>query len=398
MYLMILSMFLLENVTGNLVDKVLHIAEVNGFNPLSTIKLNNQDQQVNDISNYVKHKVGSETGNDEAKMLIIASKNDPIKPLLPHLANGKLQQSILFVVGQIENVAAFKKELLDEVRRVDNAFYFYLVLESQGRIYWHHVISIQHMRYPIIKEVTITADYLMKEDYNLQGMTIRSVDMTWAPYLIMDCDKNNMNCKTSGYCSDLMNILKAKLNFTWIPMWEPTNLWGTIADSGPNNVSGTHTGVFGSVRKGADYQMSVSTWQMYEGRTTIFDFVHVLDDTRILVVKAEKPAFDYGLFTRPFLLGPWLIIALFCMTLLIILVILKKNDNNGSLEIGKKSFITVGWFFLLLVNAHYSGTLTMFFTGSISLPFDSIKDVMQAYPEWTLKHIVADESFFPKKW
>ena len=34
---------------------------------------------------------------------------------------------------------------------------------------------------------------------------------------------------------------------------------------------------------------------------------------------------------------------------------------------------------------YFSGILTMFFTSDVTLPFESIKDVMRAYPDWRLR-------------
>ena len=45
---------------------------------------------------------------------------------------------------------------------------------------------------------------------------------------------------------------------------------------------------------------------------------------------------------------------------------------------------TTGWYFFLLFNAFYGGALTMFFTSSPDLPFQTIREVMRAYPEWNL--------------
>jgi hypothetical protein len=38
----------------------------------------------------------------------------------------------------------------------------------------------------------------------------------------------------------------------------------------------------------------------------------------------------------------------------------------------------------LLLNAFYGGAMTMFFTSTISIPFEGIVDVMRDYPTWKL--------------
>ncbi len=52
---------------------------------------------------------------------------------------------------------------------------------------------------------------------------------------------------------------------------------------------------------------------------------------------------------------------------------------------------TTAWYFFVLLNAFYGGALTMFFTSKVSIPFDTVRDVMRAYPSWRL--IVQDGKF-----
>ena len=58
---------------------------------------------------------------------------------------------------------------------------------------------------------------------------------------------------------------------------------------------------------------------------------------------------------------------------------------------------TCGWMFFVLVNAFYGGALTMFFTSELSLPFNSIEDVMRAYPAFKLKMMAGNDVHFQYK-
>ena len=58
---------------------------------------------------------------------------------------------------------------------------------------------------------------------------------------------------------------------------------------------------------------------------------------------------------------------------------------------------TTGWIFFVLLNAYYSGALTMFFTTEIRVPFNSIEEVMNAYPDWKLKFMSGNDVFFQYK-
>ena len=43
------------------------------------------------------------------------------------------------------------------------------------------------------------------------------------------------------------------------------------------------------------------------------------------------------------------------------------------------------WLFFVLLNAYYGGALTMFFTGTDNIPFNSRKDILREYPDWNLR-------------
>ena len=46
------------------------------------------------------------------------------------------------------------------------------------------------------------------------------------------------------------------------------------------------------------------------------------------------------------------------------------------------------------INAYYGGALTMFFVSEITLPFNTLRDVLQAFPEWNLVFVDGEESNF----
>lgn len=58
---------------------------------------------------------------------------------------------------------------------------------------------------------------------------------------------------------------------------------------------------------------------------------------------------------------------------------------------------TTGWIFFVLLNAYYSGALTMFFTTELRIPFNSVEEVMEAYPDWKLKFMSGNDVFFQYK-
>ena len=40
------------------------------------------------------------------------------------------------------------------------------------------------------------------------------------------------------------------------------------------------------------------------------------------------------------------------------------------------------WFLFVLLNSFYGGALTMFFVAEITIPFNTIRDVLKVFPEW----------------
>jgi hypothetical protein len=61
---------------------------------------------------------------------------------------------------------------------------------------------------------------------------------------------------------------------------------------------------------------------------------------------------------------------------------------------GHKIIITTVWYFFLLLNTYYGGALTMFFTSHIRIPFNNMRDVIQAHPDWKLVFLKGYEATF----
>ena len=55
------------------------------------------------------------------------------------------------------------------------------------------------------------------EDYNLKGLKLTTISLTWVPFLTLkECDENGTNCKIIyGYIKDYMDALSKDLNFTY---------------------------------------------------------------------------------------------------------------------------------------------------------------------------------------
>ena len=70
-----------------------------------------------------------------------------------------------------------------------------------------------------------------------------------------------------------------------------------------------------------------------------------------------------------------------------------KNPSDQTVQ-ANSIIQTSLWMFFLLVNAYYGGALTMFFISELTLPFNTLRDVLQIFPEWKLVFIVGYEAVF----
>ena len=67
-----------------------------------------------------------------------------------------------------------------------------------------------------------------------------------------------------------------------------------------------------------------------------------------------------------------------------------NSENMASLKLIR----SWGWYFWFLLEVYYSGALTMFFSTEITVPFENMRQVMQAYPDWKLQMMHGMQVFF----
>ena len=59
--------------------------------------------------------------------------------------------------------------------------------------------------------------------------------------------------------------------------------------------------------------------------------------------------------------------------------------------------LAFSWYFFVLLNAFYGGAMTMFFTSETTLPFETEREVIKAYPDWNLMLLEGNEFLFLSK-
>ena len=110
----------------------------------------------------------------------------------------------------------------------------------------------------------------------------------------------------------------------------------------------------------------------------------------------QPPSYDATLFTRPFKNDAWVVIS--CISIILCLCLWIAEGKTGLKNKCQKSLshriiISIAWFSFFLILNYYQGSLTMFFTTEITVPFSNLKGAASAYPDWKLRLKPGDEGF-----
>ena len=125
---------------------------------------------------------------------------------------------------------------------------------------------------------------------------------------------------------------------------------------------------------------SISNWLWTLDRDPFIDFIPVDYGNTVLALTPKRKALDFQLFIRPFTQQAWIAILITtsaCFTALIIPYIFVKAYELSDAHM---TAATATWLLFTLINAYYSGALTMFFSTKEQIPFSTIQDVIQAFP------------------
>ena len=120
--------------------------------------------------------------------------------------------------------------------------------------------------------------------------------------------------------------------------------------------------------------MSVSHWYPNSDRWPLMDFTFAYAEREVLVLTPRPAAIDFNLFARPFTSGAWWGIIL--VTALGSLMVLLLGQSIPYLEatVGFKLAVLSLLGFFVLLNAFYSGALTMFFANEIKVQLNVLLD------------------------
>ena len=324
---------------------------------------------------------------------------------LEMMTRTRIMSSMIVIIGDLNKEhIRMMKSLLENLSTNSFFYWIYKDVRYTNEMMWNQVLTLDNYDQIVTNQLTFNpTNGIIVEGYNLQGLHLVSMTLSWAPYFtVSNCQEGNhpkgfnKKCDTSGYLHETMNLFSRTLNFTWESHAEPANKWGTAPISGPANVSGEWGGIFGYLMR-HDYQFSISTWIWNENRNDMFDFITIIGDRMVLIAKPQRDPIDPGLFIRPFRKEAWYVVGITVAVIIGCLVIPTMFAPRFSDTTSFRVVSSIGWLFFMLLEIYYSGALTMFFSTEVSLPFETTKDVMQAYDYWKLMMRYGNDVYFIRK-
>ena len=313
------------------------------------------------------------------------------------LGEHKIKRSILIFSEELnKEKEAMLSDNLNNLLEV-NGFFYSLYQKPGNKTAYKQILSLQNTTQTVFQDVEVNSLNQITENFDMEGMFLISNTLSWAPYFTVEnCNSMGQNCELGGFLADYMDAMGKIMNFTWTSYAPPDGSWGVRPISGPFNKSGVWGGAMGSVVNG-EYHISLSQWVWNVERYRLLDFVSTSTNRVCLALTPQAPEIDPGLFTRPFTDDAWYGIGFITGVIFLVLMIPYAFIDYYEETDGYNITAFWSWMFFLLVNAFYGGALTMFFTSELSIPFNSIEDVMLAYPSWKLKMMTGNDVHFQYK-
>ena len=379
-----------HSIQPNDMLSILEFCENNGKRHLNIFTLDGQDPDVQiakeDIFHIAKEKNNLYTRHIKSteeyvksfqfhqdSMVILASSFDSSNwgKYVQMMTDTKIMSSMIIMVGDLSpDKINVMRSLLENIRI--NSFFYWIYRKSGNALSWNRVLTVDNYDQYVMNRLSFDpATGIIVEDYDLQGLNLVSMTLSWAPFFTVENCKEgdhpngpNRKCDSSGYLQETMDILSKNLNFTWESHKEPEGKWGTAPLSGPANVSGEWGGIFGYLMR-REYQMSISTWVWNEGRNDMFDFIPIIGDRVVLIAKPQRDPIDIGLFIRPFQDEAWYVLGITVAVIIGCLVLPTMFAPKFSETASFKIVASIGWLLFMLTEIYYSGALTMFFSTEV---------------------------------
>ena len=177
--------------------------------------------------------------NCKFSIFIYETKKENMKMLLEGIQQTKVMKSLIIFDEPLEDIKALRKQMM--VMGLNTQFYMVVPRrEDREKLSWFQMISLSSGS--VVEEIKFyPGSFLVYQDFNLNGLSVTSITLSWAPFFTIDnCDKKHFKCATGyGYLGDYMDMLARRYNFTYISYKDQNDDWGTVPKEGPFNLSGT---------------------------------------------------------------------------------------------------------------------------------------------------------------
>ncbi|CAB4056774.1 unnamed protein product [Lepeophtheirus salmonis] len=243
----------------------------------------------------------------------------------------------------------------------------------------HKIAKLRARNFIIVNPLLIGSDgRFLEKPLDLGGIQIRSVTLNWAPYLIMKCRNGSKeNCEARGYIHDLISVYEREMNFTTNYIEEKNKFWGSAMF--PNQ---TYGGTLGALSDGTSDIQTCAWVQTYE-RKKLFDFFEIGLGYLSGVLFMKNKNADYEFFSRPFSNSCWVVISSIVGFSILFAIGLSIRVEDSMETYCFITLVTSLAYFFVLLNAYYGGAMTMFFTTEVTVPFETMEDVMRN-PDWSV--------------
>ena len=133
-----------------------------------------------------------------------------IQKNLSLISKTKITKSIIVLLDPID------LEIIDKIklflRKLSRNTYFYLLYidyDTNHELVWKRIISVQNNEKVLVQQLLLDNDGKMIEEYNLEGIHIPCLTLSWMPYIdLIECNPDNgKNCLSVGYLADIWKVL-----------------------------------------------------------------------------------------------------------------------------------------------------------------------------------------------
>ena len=342
------------------------------------------------ISADALHTHTGQDKNDFHLMVLSAPHSEELQPILNHIAGKKVETTLIYF--SMDFTAEDWITLHQEVRESKQNLHFFIAIkEVTQTISFYVVISLKDQTDFALHAVQFLEEsFVMKKDYNLQGMEIASISDTWMPYITFEDCEDDITVKevachaySYGLLADLGQMIARRFNFTLLSFKRKDGKWGAVPIEGPHNFSGTWDGVMGDVMFGT-FPLSLNSWTYFPERQELLDFVTYGSESGVLALTPKYAEIDMGLFLRPFTKEAWFYICGILGAVVLLETISYLGIPFFAETTSFKIILLSVWYFFIMLHAYYGGALTMFFSTKDPIPFKSLQDAIRAYPDWNL--------------